>query len=312
MEFFTNIELERYNSSFTQRRIQKVPIQYCQTDKWIQIYNSSSARKQMDLESNIAPVEMQWILPRISVNLINVLYDAERHQNKTVKITQIAQANNGSHNFVYAPVPYNLEIELCSISKNLDDAFQIMEQIIPYFSPDMSIDVKIIDDETPESIPVTLNTLSFDFPQEISQDEERLFTVTYGFTMRSNYYFQQAASKRILHAQLSGDVAPIDVDGTQTLFEQYVSNALLPTANPEPPDGGTAYKDTTQVCLIDKGAWVSTNTYKNYDFISYGGNKFIWIGGSVNPNIEPGTKGWEKCWTLQTVLQNMGVNFNVI
>ena len=111
---------------------------------------------------------------------------------------------------------------------------------------------------------------------------------------------------------MSNEITPIDIDGTQTLFEQYVTNALLPTANPEPPDGGTGYQDTTQVCLIDKGAWVSTNTYKNYDFVTYGSNKFIWIGGSVNPNIEPGIKGWEKCWTLQTVLQHMGVNIHVV
>lgn len=310
MEFFSRIELERYNSAFTQRRIQKVPVQYCQTDKWIQIYNSSSARKQMDLEANIAPVEMQWILPRISVSLINVVYDAERHQNKNTKLTAIGQTGNGG-GFIYAPVPYNLEIELSSISKNLDDAFQIMEQILPYFAPSLSIDVNIIDDETPESIPISLNTINFDFPQEISQDEERLFTVTYGFTMRCNYYFQKTASARILHAQLSGNAYPLIEDGTQTLFAQYVMNALNPS-QPNPMPSVEGFLDTTQVSLIDKGVWAADATYKNFDFVSYGTNKFIWIGGSSQPNIEPSVAGWEKCWTLQTVLQNMGVDFNVL
>jgi hypothetical protein len=73
-----------------------------------------------------------------------------------------------------------------------------------------------------------------------------------------------------------------------------------------------SFTDTMQVTLKDKGAWSSTGVYKNYDFVSYAGNKFIWIGGASLTNIEPSTKGWEKCWTLQTVLQHMGVNIHVV
>jgi hypothetical protein len=298
MDFFTDISIERYNPDFTSRRLQKVPVSYIQTDKWLQIYNSSSARKQMDLEANIAPVEMQWIIPRLSVNLINVLFDTARHYNK-IKQIQLADGT-----MVFAPVPYNLEIELCSITKNLDDSFQIMEQILPYFSPGMSIDVNVIENN-PESIPITLNTVSFNFPEEIAEAEERLYIVTYGFTMRAQYYFPNVNQSRIEHSTINVSATNIVIDSTQTLFTQYVQNALTPI-NPNPMPEDVYRPDTLKVTLTRKGTWSSTGVYTNYDLVTYNGNRFVWIGGSWT-NVEPGKSGWEKVWTLETIISGVGM-----
>jgi hypothetical protein len=310
MEFFTYIELERYNSSFTQRKLQKVPIQYCPTDKWYQIYNSSSARKNMNLDANIAPVEMQWILPRISVNLINIVYDAERHFNKNNKLSFDVTSTTSTIQRV--GVPYNLEIELSSISKNLDDAFQIMEQIIPFFSPTISIDVKLTD-EIIDSVPIGLTSVSFDFPQEVSEEEERLYVVTYGFTMRATYYIKKSAPISVvtstginISSPSTDTTLPISIDGTQTLFAQYVNNSF----NPNPLDGNTAFHDSDKVKLTNAGTWDKDTDYSNFDYVAFGNNKFIWIGGNV-PNIEPGQPGWEKCWTLLSVIINSSINVHI-
>ena len=307
MEFFTYIELERYNSSFTQRRLQKVPIQYCPTDKWYQIYNSSSARKNMNLDANIAPVEMQWILPRLSVNLINVIYDSERHFNKNLKVPFNSDGETSESQRV--GVPYNLEIELSSISKNMDDAFQIMEQILPFFSPTISIDIKITD-EMIDSVPIGLTSVSFDFPQEVSEEDERLYIVNYGFTMRATYYFKKSPSEAIILNNISNIVSgspdgtsPLGIDGSQTLFEQFVSNSY----NPNPLDGNTIFRDTDQVKLNNMGIWTEDASYKNFDYVTFGTKKFIWIGGNLT-NIPPGQSGWEKCWTLLSVIINSTFN----
>ena len=306
MEFFNKIELERYTNSFGSRKIQKVPVQYCQTDKWIQQLNSASTNRVLDPELRTGTVEMQWSLPRISVNLINIVYDTERHLNKTKIIQQIKQDTTGKIKFVRMPVPYNLEIELATITKNLDDSFQIMEQIIPFFSPSLSLDIHIIDSDTPESIPVSLNTVNFDFPTEVAATEERLYTVTYGMTMRANYYFAKdymnPVETAIINIQTENGAIPID--STDTLFSSYVNNALTPTVNPtfDYP------KDTDSVTLIKKGTWSVNGNYKNYEMVELDGNKYIWIGGN-KPNVKPGTSGWHEVWTLQTVLQNMNINF---
>lgn len=307
MEFFSYIELERYGTNSTSRKIQKVPIQYCATDKWFQIYNSSSARKNMNLDANIAPVEMQWILPRLSVNLANIVYDSDRHLNKGLRIVDNSNIGDSLTN-TRAGVPYNLEIELSSISKNLDDAFQIMEQIIPFFSPTLSIDIKITDSIT-DSIPIALNTVSFDFPQEISEAEEKLFIVTYMFSMRAVYYFQSTTTKVITTNfssstnPFSSNNLPLNIDGSHTLFAQFMNNSY----NPNPLDEHKTFKDTDQVTLKDKGDWSSTGVYNNFDYVKYGTNKFIWIGGGL-ANIEPGKKGWESCWTLLSVIMNSQFN----
>lgn len=311
MEFFSYIELERYSSSFTQRKLQKVPIQYCPTDKWYQIYNSSSARKNMNLDNNIASTEMQWILPRLSVSLINIVYDSDRHLNKTLILP--SEVINGSVNIQRIGVPYNLEIELSSISKNMDDAFQIMEQIVPFFSPSISIDVKILED-IPESVAITLNSVNFDFPQEVSEEEERFFIITYGFTMRANYYFQKSSTPvpTINTVTVGSSIPtsiydnPIQIDSTRTLFAQYVSNSF----NPNPLDINTTFRDTDKVTLHNSGVWNENNTYKNFDYVTFGTNKFVWIGGN-HPNIKPGDSGWESCWTLLTVIINSNINVHI-
>ena len=310
MDFFTQISIERYNPDFTSRRIQTVPVSYIQTDKWLQIYKSSSARKQMDLSANIAPVEMQWVIPRLSVNLINVLFDTERHLNKVQRINVFAQDETGKARTMFAPVPYNLEIEVSSITKSLDDSFQIMEQILPFFSPGMSIDVNLVSEDIPESVPIVLNTVNFTFPEEIAEAEERLYIVTYGFTMRGNYYFQNSNKSRIESSSININISnTIAFDGSLTLFSQYVQNALTPI-KPNPMPEPVYRDDVARVTLRYIGEWDKDVTYVNYDLVSYGNNKFIWIGGGNTPNIEPGTLHWEKAWTLETVISSMGIQTN--
>jgi hypothetical protein len=99
---------------------------------------------------------------------------------------------------MYMPVPYNLELEMTSITKSLDDSFQIMEQIIPYFTPAMSLNVNAYQDVI-ESIPVTLNSVSLDFPQDVPEADERLYQVSYFFTIRANYYMQKKDRSVIEH-----------------------------------------------------------------------------------------------------------------
>ena len=63
----------------------------------------------------------------------------------------------------YMPVPYNVDFELYIMSKNSDDALQILEQILPYFQPEYTVTLR----EVPEldivrDVPVTLNSIAYE------------------------------------------------------------------------------------------------------------------------------------------------------
>lgn len=199
MDFFSRISIEKFqtvsvsgDSIFAQRKIVPVPIQWATREKFVEIIRSSSARKSMnpvDRERN--PVEMQWILPRISCNLTGITYDPARKLIKTQQIDSIPNAEGTNRNATYSPAPYNLEFEIATISRSLDENLQIMEQILPYFSPTMSMTLKLYADKEPLSIPFTLNSVSIDNPIDIPEFEERVFINVYNFSVKVDYYMQK-------------------------------------------------------------------------------------------------------------------------
>ena len=60
-------------------------------------------------------------------------YDVQRQQNKLHRTIKSASESDGSRGFQYAPAPYNLNFTLSILTKNMNDALQIVEQILPYF-----------------------------------------------------------------------------------------------------------------------------------------------------------------------------------
>lgn len=294
MELFNNLYVEKYqwdiqSNNFTNLKYVRIPIMYSTAQKFYQIYKSSSARKIMPPEASIAPVEMQWILPRLAVNLQNIVFDTERH------IPKLSEIYDNEGNYTYAPVPYNLEIELASISKTIDDAFQMMEQILPMFSPGKSIDVKMWN-EIPESVPITLNSVSFDFPSEISENDERLFMVNYYLTMRANYYPQPKLATLITNVSIVNSMG-IHINIEDTKFQTYVENVNNPNPFLTPND---EYGNLT---LKRKGEYSSEITYNKLDLVTFNNNLFVWINDTPG-NIEPGKNDWEKYWTFRNVVKN--------
>lgn len=232
LQLFDDISVEKMqwddiSSSFTQRKILKVPIHFFSREKLLQILSSSSARKNMNLNENIAPVETQILLPRLAVNIDGIIFDEGR---KLIKTNRMPIDGTDPTAWTYTPVPYNIEIQLSSLARTLDDSFQILEEIIPMFSPTKSIDIKIV--ELSESIPISLNSISFDFPTEVNEDEQRLYTVNYFFTIRANFYNYKKIMSRIQH---------IDVNfyesQEQMLWAKYtvIANTPLPVDYPNTP-----------------------------------------------------------------------------
>lgn len=202
MEFFTRFQVERFgsviqglNGSYIARKVIRPPIQFAARDKWLEIYRSSSARKAMDpaiREKN--PVELQWILPRISFHLAGTTYDASRRLSKTQTIRSNENMSTYSGVNAFTPAPYNLELEVSVISKTLDDQLQLMEQIIPFFSPTLNLDVRLFANRPAESVPFVLSTIIQDIPTDITENDDRFFTFTYSFIIKLNYYVQPRSS----------------------------------------------------------------------------------------------------------------------
>jgi len=83
------------------------------------------------------------LLPRMSFEIKNIYYDSDR---MTQQINRIVKKDDdkGKLKFVYNAVPYNFDFELSIMVKNTVDGTKIVEQILPFFSPDFNVSVELI------------------------------------------------------------------------------------------------------------------------------------------------------------------------
>ena len=89
------------------------------------------------MDNNSSRVAMT--LPRIAFDITGLNYDAERKLGKLKQYKLKDASDNTVLRTQFAPVPYNIQFGLYVLSKNTEDALQIVEQILPFFTPDFTV-----------------------------------------------------------------------------------------------------------------------------------------------------------------------------
>ena len=172
---FSNIRLQRKAPDGTSQTI-SVPIAYAPKEKWL---------VRLDQDPNLDN-HTYTTLPRISFEITGMSYDASR---KTNRMNYITCGDGTTLTRVYSPVPYNIDISLYCLTKTQEDAFQIIEQILPYFTPEYTLSVKGV----PESniiidVPIILETVNIQDDYDGDFNQRRFVTYTLNFTLKSNFY----------------------------------------------------------------------------------------------------------------------------
>lgn len=168
---FNNIQIRRVNGSDVQ--VMKVPLAYGPAEKFL-----SRLRQTPDPTQ----AKIQITLPRIAFELSGIQYDTSRK----VAPTQVVRVDADK---TFMPVPYNLEFELSIISKNQDDALQIVEQILPFFQPSYSITVNMLPAVSEsKDIIVNLDSVTYRDEYEGDLDQNRVLVYSLKFTAKTYVY----------------------------------------------------------------------------------------------------------------------------
>lgn len=185
---FNDITLVKYNNAKTSEiKRTKVPIQFGPREKYL-VMNQEKDRA------------VQQTLPLMTFNLLDMTYNAPRKLNS---LHRIPKANNvsGNADSIYNGVPYDLTFELGILARNKDDAFQILEQIIPSFTPTLQISMIAIPEiGIVSDIPITLNSISSDIAYDTDFDEIMSVEYTLQFTMAVQYWGPISYTKIIKRA----------------------------------------------------------------------------------------------------------------
>ena len=177
---FSNIKIQREKNDGTIGQTLVVPLTYAPKEKWL-----------VRIEQDPGLEKHTYItLPRMSFEITSMAYDASRKTNRMNKIT----ANNSdttpnSVNQAYSPVPYNFDISLYIISKTQEDCLQIVEQILPFFTPEFTLSINAVPElDLTMDIPIILNSVNIEDNYDGTFQERRFVTYTLTFTVKSNFY----------------------------------------------------------------------------------------------------------------------------
>lgn len=110
-----------------------VPIEYAPRETWVARLRDDPQIKQ----------QFSTILPRLAYEMTAIRYDPTRKLNSlNTRVRPIPGDSTNARRY-FVGVPYVLVFSLYAITRSIEDANQIMEQIIPYFAPDYTMLVKL-------------------------------------------------------------------------------------------------------------------------------------------------------------------------
>jgi hypothetical protein len=177
---FNDISIRRVTAAGVTQNQFKVPIGYGPAQKYL------SKLKQQQLDEN----EQTGItLPRMSFEITTMVYDTTRKLQTTKKIREVTTNDNTKLKTIYTPVPYNFEIDLSIMVKNSDDGSQILEQILPYFTPEFHVTMNEMTTlGIKRDIPVVLTALTTQDEYEGDFLTRRALIHTLSFTVQGYIY----------------------------------------------------------------------------------------------------------------------------
>jgi hypothetical protein len=117
------------------------------------------------------------------ITKVPLTYDTTRKQQSTL---QNFGFSSGSFRSQYAPVPYNFDFNLSIYVRNTEDGTQILEQILPFFTPDFTVTIDFISQmDQKYDMPVILNSVSPEVDYEGDFMNTRLIIWNLTFTAKA-------------------------------------------------------------------------------------------------------------------------------
>jgi len=177
---FNDIGVRRVTSAGVVEEEFKVPIAYGPSEKFL-----VRLRELTDVSKGKVGIT----LPRMSFEFTSITYDPARKLQTTKRHKAIKSGDNTKLTTVYNPVPYNFDFTLSVMVKNSDDGTQILEQILPYFTPEYQVTLNEMSTMgIKRDIPIVFTGLSTEDSYEGDFLTRRALIHTLTFTVQAFLY----------------------------------------------------------------------------------------------------------------------------
>jgi len=173
---FNTIEVRRTDSSDAVTEVIKIPLSYGPKDKML---------VRISQDPNLNP-KVALTVPRMGFELTSMSYDGVRKLNTVGR--NVKKGTTGLKK-QYNPVPYNWDFSLYVFVKNAEDGTQILEQILPFFTPDFTVTMTLVSGMSEKrDIPLVLNSVTSEDSYEGDFATRRSIIWTLSFIMKGFLY----------------------------------------------------------------------------------------------------------------------------
>ena len=225
---FNDIVIARLNTAGERVQSIAVPLAYGPKEKFL-----VRLRQDPNFEQAVAIT-----LPRMGFEITSMTYAPTRKLSSTIKNVTLKSDDNDRLKTQYVPVPYDINILLSIFVSNADDGAQILEQILPYFRPEFTTNIRLIPEmNVVVDTPVVLQDISIEDTYEGDFDTRRALIYNLSFSMKA-YIYGPVANQGVIKRSVTNFFGDVPADSAQlermTIEPaQYANNAPLysPSAN---------------------------------------------------------------------------------
>lgn len=246
---FNGIYINRVDSNDETIQSIKVPLRYGPKEKML-------ARLYGDPELNRAPA---IVLPIISFEISALTYDGNRKAPSRGKFYSAADSTKSRKLYQYNPVPYNIDFTVSILAKNQVDATRIVEQILPYFTPDFTLSATLIPElGVVQDVPIIMTGVSQEDVYEGDFDGRRTITWTMQFTLKGFLYGPTRRLEAIKTAIVSLFPVSGDIDEAANNTFEYETITTTPglTVNGDPTSNSAASVGVANIDANDNYGYI--------------------------------------------------------
>lgn len=233
---FNNISIKRPKDDATIQTI-KVPLAYSSQDKML-----ARLHGDPDLERKVAAFS-----PLISYEARSPLYDPARKLQSTLKRCIVGVDGTRSQ---FIAVPYNIPFTLKIYAKEEEDGLRVLEQILPFFTPSLTVTADLGDYNI--DIPIILQSVDFQNNSYGEYENRRSLIWTLEFLMKGEFAGPIDTNPRklirIVHANIN------DIKSRALMEEVHVEPGL--TANGDPTSVRANSIPVTQIDPTDDYGYI--------------------------------------------------------
>ena len=214
---FNDIIIQRKDNSGNIVQDIKVPLAYAPREK---------ALARLDKDPDLAR-KVGMVLPRMSFEMTGINYAPERKLNKIHRNVSAYSDDKAKLYAAYNPVAYDVGFELNIYTRYAEDSTQILEQILPFFTPEWSVSMTLIPDMNwKQDIPIVLNGVSMQDTYDGDFETRRALIHTLNFTLKGYLWGPLRKTGIIKTANVM-----THVDTSTVYANQHPSNTVFANVN---------------------------------------------------------------------------------